>query len=46
MVKKDLDMRKIVGLLLAAASFAGGLWKTTGQETQKPETLEVHSGSR
>ncbi len=46
MVKKDLDMKKIVRLLLVAACFAGGLWKTIGQETQEPETLEVHSGSR
>lgn len=37
MVKKDLDMKKIIGLLLAAACFAGGLWKTIEQETQ-----EVH----
>ena len=30
-------MKKIVRLLLAAACFADGLWKTIGQETQ-----EVH----
>ena len=32
MVKKDLDMKKIVGLLLAAACFCGGELETTGQE--------------
>ena len=32
MVKKDLDMKKIVGLLLAAACFCGGELKTMGQE--------------
>ena len=32
MVKKDLDMKKIVGLLLAAACFCGGELETMGQE--------------
>ena len=34
-------MKKLIGILLAAACFAGGLWETTGQETPEPETLEV-----
>ena len=34
-------MKQIIGILLAVAFFAGGLWETTGQETQGPETLEV-----
>lgn len=32
MVKKDLDMKKIVGLLLAVACFCGGEMETMGQE--------------
>ena len=35
-------MKQIIGILLAGACLCGGLWETTGQETQEPETLEIH----
>lgn len=34
-------MKQIIGILLAGACLCGGLWETTGQETQDSETLEV-----
>ena len=36
-----LNMKQIIGILLAAACFAGGFWETRAQETPEPETLEV-----
>ena len=34
-------MKRTLGLLLAAAFFAGGFWEITGQEMPEPETLEI-----
>ena len=39
--RSGLNMKQIIGILLAAACVAGGEMETTGQETQEPETLEV-----
>ena len=36
-----MNRDKTLGLLLAAACFASGLWQTTAQELTEPETLEI-----
>ena len=40
-IGKPMNRDKTLGLLLAAACFAGGFWETTAQEITEPETLEI-----
>ena len=41
-IGKLMNRDKTLGLLLAAACFAGGFWQTTAQEIIELETLHVH----
>ena len=40
-IGKPMNRDKTLGLLLAAACFAGEFWETTAQETRKAERLEI-----